>query len=643
MLTSIIRRLGLASGLIAVAASASFAETARMADSFVDSIGVNTHLESQFSPYWTNFSAVVNAIKVSGIRHIRDGFWSKSGANQALSLKNQVQAATGVNVKFLFTQAAANCNPQPYNSTNPANYVSSFGFSPSDIDAFEGLNEWNSWCASASPPWYVGIRNSQQYLWSAVNGNPQLAGIPVVGPSFASGTIDQISAAASQAGDLSGYMDYGNDHNYPNDGEPSSKFGWSPSALAAMNGGHQVWTTETGYPQSYIPLDRANKYYSRLFFEFFNHGIVRSYAYELIDESNLGGGESTFGLVYANGSPKPHFNTISNIISILKDPGGGFNPGSLGYSIGGAPGTLHHTLLQKRDGTFYLVLWLEQNWWEASGPATITVNFAGPQHVNQYDPLTSASPKTAWNNAASVTLAVSDQATILEIGSSSGTGNLPDLTPTALSYDTSSHLFTVGVGNLGPVSTPSGVVIGSAFYVDGTKVSWGAVPGPLAGGSSINISSSGGGAYTISSGTHTISVLVDDLNRMAESNKNNNQLSQTITIGGAGNLPDLTPTTLSYNKSTGLFTVGVNNQGSTATPSGVVIGCAFYVDGAKVTWGAVSGPLAANASVNINSSGGGAYYIPSGTHTISVWVDDVTRMAESNKNNNQQSQQITVP
>ncbi len=232
-------------------------------------------------------------------------------------------------------------------------------------------------------------------------------------------------------------------------------------------------------------------------------------------------------------------------------------------------------------------------------------------------------------------------AKIVSIGA--GGGNLPDLTPTSLSYDPTKGLFTVGVSNVGNAATPSGVVIGAAFYVDGIQVTWGAVPGPLAAGSSINIDSSGGGVYTISPGTHTISVWVDDVNRMAESNKSNNQLSVTVTIGGSGNLPDLTPTTLSYSKATGLFTVGVSNIGTAATPSGVVIGSAFYVDGVNVTWGATPGPLAAGSSVNINSSGGGAFSIPSGTHTISVWVDDVNRMAESNKSNNKLSQSITVP
>src|SRR5262249_53569003 len=121
---------------------------------------------------------------------------------------------------------------------------------------------------------------------------------------------------------------------------------------------------------------------------------------------------------------------------------------------------------------------------------------------------------------------------------------LPDLIPTSLSYDNTTALFTVVVTNQGTAATPNGVVIGNAFYVDGTKVTWGAVPGPLAPGASVTITSSGGGAYTISPGTHTISVLVDDVSRIAESTKSNNALSQSITVGSNSNLPDLIPASL---------------------------------------------------------------------------------------------------
>jgi archaellum component FlaF (FlaF/FlaG flagellin family) len=217
----------------------------------------------------------------------------------------------------------------------------------------------------------------------------------------------------------------------------------------------------------------------------------------------------------------------------------------------------------------------------------------------------------------------------------------PDLVPTSLSYDSTTGLFTVTVKNQGAAAVPSSAVIGNAFYVGGTFVTWGAVPGPLAPGASVSITSSGGGAYTIPPGPHTISVAVDDVNRIPESNESNNGLSQTITIG-AGDLPDLLPTSLSYDSTTGLFTVSVKNQGTAAVPSNAVIGNAFSVDGTYVSWGAVPGPLAPGASVSITSSGGGAYTIPPGPHTISVAVDDVNRIPESNEGNNGLSQAISA-
>ena len=225
-----------------------------------------------------------------------------------------------------------------------------------------------------------------------------------------------------------------------------------------------------------------------------------------------------------------------------------------------------------------------------------------------------------------------------------GGSSLPDLIVTSLSYNTATGLFTSVVTNQGTAATPAGVLVGVGYSVDGVWQTWGGVVGPLAAGASVTIvSSSGGGAYAIPSGTHTITAVVDDVNRIAESNETNNTLSQTITIGGSS-LPDLIVTSLSYSSATSLFTSVVTNQGTAATPAGVLVGVGYSVDGVWHTWGGVVGPLAAGASVTIvSSSGGGAYAIPSGTHTITAVVDDVNRIAESNETNNTLSQTITVP
>jgi hypothetical protein len=55
-------------------------------------------------------------------------------------------------------------------------------------------------------------------------------------------------------------------------------------------------------------------------------------------------------------------------------------------------------------------------------------------------------------------------------------------------------------------------------------------------------------------------------------------------------------------------------------------GCALdSVDGVFRTWGSVSGPLAAGASVTIGTNGG-PYTMPNGTHTITAHVDDINRL-----------------
>jgi hypothetical protein len=232
------------------------------------------------------------------------------------------------------------------------------------------------------------------------------------------------------------------------------------------------------------------------------------------------------------------------------------------------------------------------------------------------------------NNTLSKTITVSGQL-------------LPDLVPTSLSYDQTSGLFTSVIANQGQAPTPSGVTIGVAYLVDGAKCTWGAVNGPLAAGASVTIGTQGG-TCPIASGTHTIAVVADDANRIQESNKANNTLSQSITVG-AGNLPDLVPTSISYDTTSDLFTSVVLNQGSAPTPSGVTIGVAYLVDGVQRTWGYANGPLAPGASVTIGTQGGAYAIPPTGTHTIAVVADDVNRIQESNKSNNTLSSTIQVP
>ena len=214
---------------------------------------------------------------------------------------------------------------------------------------------------------------------------------------------------------------------------------------------------------------------------------------------------------------------------------------------------------------------------------------------------------------------------------------LPDAIVTTLSY--ANGIFTSTVKNQGTAATPAGVVIGVKYSVDGIGKTWGSVTGPLAAGASVTIGTNGV-PYAIPSGTHSITALVDDINRFKELVETNNQISQSITVGGTSPLPDVIVTKLSY--ANGIFTSTVMNQGTAATPAGVVVGVKYSVDGVGKTWGSVTGPLAAGASITIGTNGV-PYAIPAGTHSITALVDDINRFKELVETNNQLSQSITIP
>jgi hypothetical protein len=91
--------------------------------------------------------------------------------------------------------------------------------------------------------------------------------------------------------------------------------------------------------------------------------------------------------------------------------------------------------------------------------------------------------------------------------------------------------FSAVVRNAGTAGTPSGVVIGVGYRIDGTQVTWGTVNVSLAAGATVTVGT-GGGSWTATSGTHTLVAVADDVNRIAEANETNNQLSRSITVSG---------------------------------------------------------------------------------------------------------------
>jgi len=190
----------------------------------------------------------------------------------------------------------------------------------------------------------------------------------------------------------------------------------------------QVVSTETGYFNNRnspgVSEAAAGKYIPRLFLESFNYDIPRTYSYELINAFNDPNNSAmNFGLLRNDGSEKPAYVALKNLIGLLSEPGANFTPGSLDYTLEGDTTNIHNTLLQKSDGTFYLILWQEvpsfdlQQQVDISVPEVqTTLNLSTTiSEAATYDPSNSLNPTAQYTNPNQLALNVSDSPLVIRL------------------------------------------------------------------------------------------------------------------------------------------------------------------------------------------------------------------------------------
>jgi hypothetical protein len=400
-------------------------ETARSAAAFTSSVGINVHLSYLNRVYGSNYATIIRPRLVElGVRHLRDGGGVFPDANwMSLIYGRYAEIAQLVGAKFDIVMSPNNNGTNYSDVSHIATLLSYTG--ASTVESFEGLNEHD---ISGRVAYVSEIQSMQRALYAAIKGNSAYsARYAVLGPSLVHGT------SASLVGDLSAFMDYGVAHPYPGGKAPSTSVTANALTwLRAMNGPRALQATETGYHTAtrstntghYAITEQAmGKYVPRLFLENFNAGLARTYTYELIDQgTDLSDMQQNFGLLRNDGSPKPAFIALRNTLTLLNDVGSG-PPIALRYTLVGDTTTVHHSLLSKSDGRFYLALWREVPSYD---PATksdlavparvLTLQLSAPAHaVRTYDPVVAATAATQVTNQNQVTLQVSDQLLIVEI------------------------------------------------------------------------------------------------------------------------------------------------------------------------------------------------------------------------------------
>jgi hypothetical protein len=395
-------------------ASDATGELAANADSFVNSIGTNVHLRYS-NVYRTGYATIIKPkLQALGIKHLRDGGEAYGDPNWMRMIYGKyadLAAATG---------ARFNLITSPFGSRSGWNFSdgrvidSMFKYAgPNVIDALENLNEWNT---SGRASWASELRTWQRTIWA--KRQQAYPNVAVVGPSFTS------FSAATTVGDLSAYLTHGNMHSYPGGKQPTNWLQLNMTELSRVSGTKPYAATETGYhtalasSTTHPPVTETvmAKYVPRLFLEYFNVGVRRTYSYELIDQgTNIAVREQKFGLLRNDGSEKPAFTYLKRLLDLVRDPGTPFTRGRLDYKLTGDLTSVHHALLQKRDGRFYLVLWLEVPSTDALQSRSITVTLGRARDALVYVPALGTTPQKQVASASSLGLTVADRVTVLEL------------------------------------------------------------------------------------------------------------------------------------------------------------------------------------------------------------------------------------
>lgn len=395
-------------------------EQAKSVRDFLDSLGVNVHIEKRSTPYYVEFSSILKPRLIElGIHHIRDSIWYSDIPKDSL-VRNRFLELSQFGIRAdIIIDTKQKIFPKDIEIILK-NYSDS-------IELIEGPNEWD--LSLKKPSTYYNnlqfpnnLIQIQRDIYKTVVGK-----LPVLAPSI----------VRKHSAKLVGLVpcDFANIHTYvasTHPGHPMLDTEAIPHAFINCPKKPVIvteagWHTAINAPNPGIPEDVHAKYIPRVFLEHFNRGIKRTYIYEFIDQRvNPLDKEANFGLLRYDGSPKPAFIALKNLISLLNDSRISFTPTSLDYTISGNTDNIHHTLLQKNNGDFFLIMWQEVQSYDRHKKIYLNIPDK-PIQVILKTPIKLAvtylpnnsffppQPVRAWNNPSTLSLKISDQIQVIKL------------------------------------------------------------------------------------------------------------------------------------------------------------------------------------------------------------------------------------
>ncbi|MBV9251217.1 MAG: hypothetical protein JO227_18445, partial [Acetobacteraceae bacterium] len=362
--------------------------TAITTTSFINSLGVNTHVDFNSGGY-QNIAQTEQAINYLGLKNLRDSA-EDPAEGQAGSKWAQISAATGAKFDDYMGEGSPG---QMQSDLNEAQQIAQNN--PGILNYLEGGNEEDDPYATSNGNNLQITAQFQQQVYSVAHS----LGLPAINMSFGQGwtAANNWHGDYDKVGDLSSVTDYANAHTYANPGQTPD------SALQQLNGdaliaagSRPIITTEVGWDenQGFSQADIA-KYVLDASLDGIKDGDVKTYFYALYDDM-----AGRFGLMNQDGTPKPAGTALHNLTTLLNDPGANaasFTPGSLNYSLSNTQSGDNALLMEKSDGTFWLSLWNE-----SAGAHSVTLNLgSAASQINVFDPLTGTSAVQTASNTNS--------------------------------------------------------------------------------------------------------------------------------------------------------------------------------------------------------------------------------------------------
>ncbi len=408
------------------------------ASGFLNSIGVN----SSIAVRGENLAKTEECARYLGIR------WFRSGIEGDVPIRDLIALHRSTGAKFSWSPGSGRTDLDKLLST--ARQLAAAGA----LLAFEGPNEPNNWAITYKGEHgggrfsWLPVAYFQRDLYRAVKADPQLKQYPVwsiteggadssnVGLQFL--TIPPDSGCLLPPGTV--FADYANVHNYiyhPNSPGVEDNKTWNAAdttAACKVDGlygeygltwaGHYKGyagkqlislprvTTETGCTigGAVTPRIQALNLLT-MYLDQFKRGWSYTAVYLLRDRVDEAGNQK-FGFYRPNYTPRLAAVYLHNLTSILADTDGSRPNETLNYTIPDEPATVHDLLLEKRNGSLYLVVWDER----VTGSDTVTVHLGRlAKRVEVYDTTIGVEPQKELSNVRSVKLSLSDHPIIIAL------------------------------------------------------------------------------------------------------------------------------------------------------------------------------------------------------------------------------------